>query len=162
MANRLEIDFSQMRRLTDTLAVVPKDLNEYCREFSANVAEKVRSNLNTAIDSSFPANEGHLKSWQESQVGSRMRYAAVRAKGEPSMKGKYRTAYITNALNSGHKTRSPSGTSKRPYNPKPGLLGRVPGKKFYEAAFKVSLPYVNQQTKELSRKIAERLRKVSE
>lgn len=77
---------------------------------------------------------GKVQDWQEDQVGSRGGYVAVRPKARTwtDGSGRYAVGYVTNAINSGHDVRRPSGAGKR-YRPRK-KMDFVPGKHFYEDA----------------------------
>ncbi len=154
MANKLQIDDSSLKALDERLQKAGDAFQGLAEDFTREMAGEGLAVLRRQIASRLNDSHGHVQSWQEKQIGSRKRYAAVRAKGGDSVKGKYRTAQITNALNSGFKTRQPSGragyTPRRHYN-------KVPGRKFYNAAWAEIEPLANERATELAKTLADKL-----
>nr|DAD85700.1 MAG TPA: hypothetical protein [Siphoviridae sp. ctP6113] len=78
---------------------------------------------------------GNVGSRQEYRIGSGKGYVAVRPKAKDylvSAGGKrYATGAVTNALESGHAIRGPSGSSKSRYRPRIHVA-KVPGKHMYQ------------------------------
>ena len=128
------IDHSDLARLVEKLAQSPQVLKEAKRQAFESAAPKLRAAVQEEIGGS-----GKVRSWQEAYVGSKGGYAAVRPKAETyvEIKGrqkgfrappkKYAVGYITNAINSGH--RSPRNSAGFRTSGKV-----VSGKQFYQRA----------------------------
>ena len=132
MANKLEIDYSSLRRFCDQLELLQSEFPELCRDLSEEISEEVKRTLDSAISTSVNDSHGHIRSWQEAHVGSLGRYAAVRVNGRKTYRN-YSAALITNALESGASTRRPGGNAKR-YVPRI-TKGRISPRKFYTRTF---------------------------
>lgn len=154
MANKLQIDYGSLKALDERLQKAGDAFPKLAETFTREMADEGLAVLQRQIASRLNDSHGHVQSWQEKQVGSRKRYAAVRAKGGDSVKDDYRTAYITTALDSGFKTRQPSGrpgyVPRRHYN-------KVPGRKFYNAAWAELEPKANERAAELAKTLAEQI-----
>lgn len=72
---------------------------------------------------------GRVQRWQAVHMGSGGGYAAVRARAREYDEHGTAVGYVTNALESGHKVREPSGRAAR-YRPRK-RMDRVPGKHMY-------------------------------
>ncbi len=83
------------------------------RTISPKLLQVVTSGMDAA---GMVRRTGKVAGWQEHHLGSGGGYAAVRPVAKTFHKG-YAVGYITNALESGHRVRYPSGYSKR-YVPK--------------------------------------------
>lgn len=120
------------KKLDGILAESPKARRELHERLGVLALAEVKREISASISDSG----GTVGGWQESRTGSYGGYAAVRAKkgsfAKPGRKKEYAYGYLTNALETGHKTRHPSGTNKR-YRPrikKPYVNGRH----FYRSA----------------------------
>lgn len=128
------IDHSQLERLVERLEQSPQVLKEAKRQAFQAAAPKLKAAVQAEIGGS-----GKVRSWQEAFVGPKGGYAAARPRANTyvEIKGrqkgfrappkKYAVGYITNAINSGHRSpRNSAGfrTSGR----------TVPGKQFYQRA----------------------------
>lgn len=138
------IDSADLERLTEKLKKTPETLHWARREAMIRAAAELKSMMDAAI-----GGEGRVKNWQQSYVGSGGGYAAVRprAKTFAESRGKqtfeesrrtprptYAVGYITNAINSGHRTpshRFGQDIELRGY--RVNTTGYVAGKGFYEA-----------------------------
>ena len=120
--------------MVQKLSQSPQVIKEAKRQAFQAAAPKLKTLVQTEIGGS-----GRVRRWQEGYVGSKGGYAAVRPKAETYIetKGKqkgfragpkrYAVGYITNAINSGH--RSPRNREGFRTN------GRVvAGKQFYQRA----------------------------
>lgn len=155
------IDSADLERLTEKLKKSPEVLSWARRQAMIHAAAEFKALMDTAIGGS-----GRVKNWQQSYVGSGGGYAAVRPRKETyaESRGKqtyaerrrqphptYAVGYITNAINSGHRTPS------RRFGQAKGLRGyrvntdRVGGKGFYEA--------VQSQAEAVGEKAAEEILK---
>lgn len=105
-------------------------LEELGGKFQTEVRRQIAiSGLNDA--------KGRVQTWQNFHVGSGRGYVAVRADSVEVMSGggnkkPLNAGALTNYLTSGHKTRTPSGKSKR-YVPRVSK-NKVPGFGFYKRA----------------------------
>ena len=130
----IRVDKSELERLVEKLEQSQKVLAQAKRQAMEAAAPKLLSAVRTEIGGS-----GKVQRWQDAYVGSGGGYAAVRPKKETYVetKGKqtgfragpkqYAVGYITNAVNSGH--RSPR--DKFGYR---SSAAPVPGKQFYQRA----------------------------
>lgn len=73
---------------------------------------------------------GKVQRWQQTHMGSGGGYVAVRAAAKQTDARGRAVGAVTNAIESGHKVREPSGRSAR-YRPR-RRMDRVPGKRMYE------------------------------
>ena len=81
-----------------------------------SIGDKLLKAVQANVDSSgINDAHGHVKSWQELRIGSAHGYAAVSP--AKSKSGSDSPGAITNYLESGHKTRMPSGRAQR-YTPR--------------------------------------------
>lgn len=100
------IDHSELTRLVERLAQSPKVLKEAKRQAFEAAAPKLKGLVDREIGGT-----GKVQSWQETYVGSKGGYAAVRPKAETwtartNKKGnRYAVGHVTNAINSGHRVR---------------------------------------------------------
>ncbi len=168
MANQLLFDDGDLKKLDERLQKAGDAFPKLAEEFTSEMAGEGLAILQRQIASKLNDSRGDVQSWQEKQIGSRKRYAAVRAKGGKSVKKgyytkkkgyrtakkPYRTAYITNALDSGFKTRQPSGRAK--YTPR-RHYNKVPGRKFYNAAWAEIEPLANERAVELAKTLADKI-----
>ncbi len=82
---------------------------------------------------------GKVASWQVGELGSKGGYTAVHPKPKTQYKG-YAVGYITNAITSGHKTRSGD---------------RVMGKEYYENAMPLAKQILEREVRALEAKLKE-------
>lgn len=121
----MEVSFDNMDRVTERFQAVLDKFPDGRRR----VAEKIAAALTTSVQAQI-GGAGKVKRWQTSAVGTKGGYAAVRpGKGKT---GRYSIGYVTVAIDQGHRTRKPTGKSKR-YRPRI-TTPRVPGREFYAAA----------------------------
>lgn len=125
------VDLSGLEELDDALSSILDEMPEMRRELHEQISEILKSEVDIQIaNSGLNDTSGKIKGWQESRVGSRGGYAAVRA--SDSSTGKNSPGAVTNYLENGHAIRGPSGRIKnyRPRIKKP----YVDGYHFYQAA----------------------------
>lgn len=119
--------------ITKDLDAILKELPEERRKLHHELAEMIKKEVDTQIVAAgVNDSQGNIRKWQESHVGSRGGYAAVRASDKST--GDNSPGAITNYLTSGHKIRPASGKAKR-YKPKI-KKAYVDGRHFYQAAQK--------------------------
>lgn len=128
----MEISFDEVEQVTERFAAVLQAFPEGRRQVAAEIAAALLANVRGRIGGA-----GKVQTWQESSVGTKAGYAAVRPASGKAEDGKGQTTrhskgYVTGAINLGHRTRGPTGKSKR-YRYR-GRMASVPGKEFYEAA----------------------------
>ena len=130
----VRLDASELDKFAAKLKTAPDVIAEAKRKAFAEAAPMMKRAVDTAIGGS-----GKVQSWQQDRVGSKGGYAAVSPKPktytEVNGKGKrYAVGQVTNAIDSGHRFRPPSGRD-RYYRPRI-LSGRqrVEGRHFYKRA----------------------------
>lgn len=115
----VDIEITGLDEFSHRLENIMEQSPQMRREFHEEVAEKILNNLKVNINASVNDSHGHVKSWQESEVGTGGGYAAVRArKGQT---GANSPGAITNYLENGHRT-----NAKRPHKKR-----WVEGRHFY-------------------------------
>lgn len=152
----VSIDKTELERLIKKLDTSPKLL----REAKKKAFERAAPKLETLIDQGMAQVglhevNGKVKGWQESHVGSKGGYAAVRPRAktftEPTKKqGKrYAVGAVTNAIDAGHKYPSPSGTAKRRRKARirHGRM-KVKGYPFYNAAQELAAEVAREAAQE--------------
>lgn len=128
----MEISFDDVEKVTERFSAVLQAFPDGRRQAAEQIAAALLGNVRGHIGGA-----GKVKSWQESSVGSKGGYAAVRPasgsaeddRGRPTRHSK---GYVTGAIDRGHRTRGPTGKSKR-YRYR-GHMASVPGKEFYDEA----------------------------
>lgn len=138
------IDSADLKKLRKKLEQAPEVLCRARRQAMVSAAAQFKALMDAAIGGT-----GRVKNWQQPYVGSGGGYAAVRpraktyaeAKGRQTFEESRRTphptyavGYITNAINSGHRTPIRRfGQDKRLKGYRVSADGWVDGKDFYEA-----------------------------
>lgn len=130
----VNVDASEVKRLAELLEQSPQVIETAKKEAIAAAAPKMKAIVDEEIGGT-----GKVRSWQGQYVGSKGLYAAVRPKKETyietkgKQKGfragpkKYAVGYVTNAINSGHRTpRDKWGHRTSAY--------KIQGKQFYQRA----------------------------
>lgn len=123
----------------NTVEILPEKLpldentSRIFREVRSEQLPDAANRLQRIVEESYAASgiktrTGKVLSWQQKHVSKG--YAAVRPKDRPT--GPNGPGAITNYLESGHRTRRPSGKAKR-YTPHINV-GRVPAFRFYKSA----------------------------
>ena len=134
----------QLELLAERFAKSAEAFPDICRE----VLKKAGRELLPAVRRGIGGTGTKVRYWQELHMGSRGGYAAVRPKAKTFVQTKrtgkqYAVGHITNAIESGHKTR--------------GGGGRVPGKHFYQGALPDAVRLQNAAAEEITRRLAETL-----
>lgn len=105
------VDHSEVARLAELLEETPQVIMEAKQEAIAAVAPKMKAIVDQEIGGS-----GRVRSWQGLHIGSLGLYAAVRPRAKTyaearkrqtwaeKAQNRYAVGYITNAINSGHRT----------------------------------------------------------
>lgn len=138
------IDSAELKELVKKLEKAPEVLAWARREAMIHAAAELKSLMDAAIGGS-----GRVKSWQQSYVGSGGGYAAVRPRKKTYAEARvrqtfaerrgpphptYAVGYITNAINSGHRTPSHrAGQRKGLRGYRTAATRTVGGRGFYEA-----------------------------
>lgn len=141
------IDKSELTRLIEKLEKSPQVLKEAKRQAFEAAAPRLLSVVQYEIGGT-----GRVRSWQEAYVGSGGGYAAARpraktyAEDRAGRSTKYAVGYVTNAINSGHRT----PRNKAGYRTS-GMT--VAGKQFYQRA----QAQVGQVVKETAEQIVQTL-----
>ena len=128
----MEISFDDVEKVTERFSAVLQAFPDGRRQAAEQIAAALLGNVRGHIGGA-----GKVRSWQGSAVGDKTAgYAAVHPNPETWIKTKggkkYAVGHVTNAINLGHRTRGPTGKSKR-YRYR-GHMASVPGKGFYDAA----------------------------
>ena len=130
----VRIDHSDLGRLVEKLERSPQVLQKAKRQAMEAAALKLLSAVRTEI-----GGNGKVQRWQDAHVGSKGGYAAVRPKakiyietkgkqsGFRAGQKKYAVGYVTDAVNSGHRT----PRNKLGYRTSAGVIA---GKEFYQRA----------------------------
>ncbi len=138
------IDSADLKKLAEKLEKAPERLAWARKQAMVSAADQFKILMDLAIGGT-----GRVKSWQQSYVGSGGGYAAVRPRKKTYAEARvrqtyeerrrtphptYAVGYITNAINSGHRTPSHRrGQAKELRGYRVNTSGRVAGKGFYEA-----------------------------
>lgn len=116
-----EVDYSALKARLEKICSV----RERIAPLKADALERAGRQLLGEVRGRI-GGAGKVQSWQEVYKGSRGGYAAVR----PAAKTWDARGYVTNAIESGHRVRGPSGRARR-YRYRGRGLSRVPGRGFY-------------------------------
>lgn len=154
------INSAELEELVKKLEKAPEVLAWARREAMIHAAAEFKALMDTAIGGS-----GRVRSWQQSYVGSGGGYAAVRPRKKTYAESRglqtfearrkppnptYAVGYITNAINSGHRTPSHrAGQRKDLRGYRTAATRTVGGRGFYEA--------VQSQAKAVGEKAAEEI-----
>lgn len=145
-----ELDFSEFlekfERLESVKDLLPGMKREFLDSLGRRMLSTVRGNL---------GGTGKVQSWQEYRVGTRSGYAAVSPKAKLLYKD-YAAGYVTNAIESGHRIRSPSGQAKGRYRPRI-TKPKVPGRFFYKGSEAETARLAENAAKELAENIARKI-----
>jgi len=120
-----DLDLAALTAFAEALERAGKKFPEMRRELHEELAEAALEEVQDIMGG------GKVASWQESHVGSRGGYAAVRPRAKTYHKG-YAVGWITNAIEHGHAIRRPSGYGKN-YRARI-KKGYVLGKGYYKLA----------------------------
>ena len=156
-----EVDFSEFRRVFENLEGVKDQIPEIKKEMLDQLGGEMLSVVRRNI-----GGEGKVKSWQEYYIGSRHGYSAVRPKADTYLhtKGVYQTTendkfavgHVTNAIETGHRIRSPSGQATGRYRPRIHQP-RIPGRYFYRSSQSAVDRLAENGAKDLAEKIARKI-----
>lgn len=129
-----KVDASALAALAERLEQAPQVLKDAKRQAFTEAAPKLKAAVDAEIGGT-----GKVRGWQGAFVGSKGGYAAARPqkrlyvetqgkqKGFRAGPKKYAVGYITNAIDSGHRSpRNKFGSY--------ASAGRTPGKQFYQRA----------------------------
>ena len=126
-----ELNTSQMEKFLQDLESIIKEAPEKRREMHEELAGEMETLIDVKISGAgFKDGGAKLRSYQESDVGSKGGYAVVRARKDP--KGPNGAGAVTNYNENGHRIRSPSGHGKN-YRPRI-KQAYVNGRHFYSSA----------------------------
>lgn len=120
----LQMDIRELERMDQELAQAMGQTPEIKREALAELGRQLLAGVKARIGGT-----GKVQRWQHVHLGSGGGYVAIHA--AENTKDEYGRAvgYITNAIESGHKIRPPSGRAKR-YTPRIHKA-KVPAKRMY-------------------------------
>lgn len=106
------VSIKGMDDLDKDLKAILKDAPDMRRRLHEDIARNLKTEVDAQIGSSgINDSHGTVKGWQEERVGSGGGYAAISAVSGQT--GANSPGAITNYLESGHKTRQPTGSAKR-------------------------------------------------
>lgn len=123
------VDTRELDELSKDVDKVLKEIPKARQKLHTELADMLKSEVDTNISLSLNDSRGTIKGWQEKVVGTGGGYAVVRAIGTST--GKNSPGAITNYLESGHKIRRPSGAAKRPRRSR-ARMAYVDGRHFYQ------------------------------
>ena len=144
----IQIDSSDLSKLDKRFAQAAGAAKGIKREVLGDVGERLLTQVRSRIEGT-----GKVQRWQEKYLGSGGGYTAVRAKAKTYDEKGYAVGYVTNAIESGHMARGPSGKAKR-YVPRVHKT-RIPGKGMYAAVNAETV--ASQAADELTRKLTENM-----
>ena len=154
------IDTTQFRVLSRRVENLLKKCPEKRKELHERLARMAQEEVNRQIDIRLNGNTGKIKGWQESEVGSKGGYAAVRpikGKMPPNGKGNaYAYGHVTNAIENGHRVRMSEAESERRRPGRPQMLA-VAGRSLYDAASKAMERRTLEEAEKLAQEITEEL-----
>lgn len=105
------VKINGLEQLRDDLQKLAEELPEMRREIHEELAGQMLAEVQNALAQKAEGSSGTVAGWQESYVGTKGGYAAVRPKAKTFHEG-YAVGYITNAIENGHAIRRPSGKWK--------------------------------------------------
>lgn len=154
------VDTTQFRVLSRRVENLLKKCPEKRKELHERLARMAQEEVNRQIDIRLNGNTGKIKGWQESEVGSKGGYAAVRpikGKMPPNGKGNaYAYGHVTNAIENGHRVRMSEAESERRRPGRSQMLA-VDGRFFYDAASKATERRTLEEAEKLAQEITEEL-----
>ncbi len=142
-----ELDYSELTARTEKLIDAAKSL----KPLKLDILDRVGAQMQGEVQSRI-GGTGKVQSWQEVYRGSGGGYAAVRARAK-TFDRSYAVGYITNAIENGHRIRSPSGRAKH-YKPRIKQPGKVRGLGFYADSRAATESLANAAGAELAEAIA--------
>lgn len=154
------IDTTQFQAFSQKVEKLLKKCPEKRKELHERLAQMAQEEVNRQIDIRLNGNTGKIKGWQESKVGSKGGYAAVRpikGKMPPNGKGNaYAYGHVTNAIENGHRVRMSDAVLGRRRPGKSQMLA-VDGRFFYDAASKAMERRTLEEAEKLAQEITEEL-----
>ena len=105
------VKISGLERLREDLEGLSASLPEMRREIHEELAGQMLAEVQDALTQKAGESSGTVAGWQESYVGTKGGYAAVRPRAKAFHEG-YAVGQITNAIENGHAIRRPSGRWK--------------------------------------------------
>lgn len=159
----VSVGIDEIDRLCDSFDKALQDFPEIRREYHARLGEKLKGIVDAEISNSgVNDSSGKVKNWQESHIGSKGGYAAVRPKTGAT--GDNSPGAITNYLDSGHKIRPPGKRNEKgkltltnyKYKSRAKVL-YVNGYHFYSSAYAKAENVAIELAEELVNKIADGL-----
>lgn len=139
--------------LIDKMEGLIKEMPELRREAHERIAQRMEAEVDSEIARSAENSTGKMAEWQESYVGSKGGYAAVRPKAKTFEKG-YAVGYITNAYMNGHAIRRPAGGKHyRAQIKKRYVLGSKVYEKVRPKADRIALEELNRFADEVEKRL---------
>lgn len=151
------IDTNDLNRILEAWDELLREFPAMKRELLEDLGEELLSGVRSEIRGT-----GTVQSWQERYLGSKNGYVAVRPKADTykvTAHGKrYAVGYVTNAIENGHRHRSPSQQPRDGYHYRPRIhTPAVPGRHFY-SAMRGRLEQIGQaEVQALAAQVARRL-----
>lgn len=153
----VSVDKKDLERLIEKLDQSPGIIKQAKKKAFEHAAPKLEALIDRGMAPvGLHEVNGKVKGWQESYVGSKGGYAAVRPKAktftEPTKKlGKrYAVGAVTNAIDAGHKYPSPSGKAKRKRKARiQHARMNVKGYPFYSAAQELAPEVAEEAAQEI-------------
>lgn len=127
------IEMSDLDRVLNSWDELLQEFPTMKRDLLEDLGKKLLSGVRGEIRGT-----GTVQSWQERYLGSKNGYVAVRPKADTykvTAHGKrYAVGYVTNAIENGHRHRTPSQQPRDGYYYRPRInTPAVPGRHFYAA-----------------------------
>lgn len=100
----IQVNADELKELIERLDAAPDTVKQVKRQAFERAAPQIKQALHERIGGT-----GKVKEWQDSYVGSKGGYAAVRPKAKTyaennqGMPTKYAVGYVTNAIENGHR-----------------------------------------------------------
>lgn len=154
------VDTTQFRAFSQKVEKLLKKCPEKRKELHERLAQMAQEEVDRQIDMRLNGNTGKIKGWQESKVGSKGGYAAVRpikGKMPPNGKGNaYAYGHVTTAIENGHRVRMSDAEPGRRRPGKSQMLA-VDGRFFYDAANTIMERRTLEEAEKLAQEITEEL-----
>lgn len=122
-----DVDFSEFADRMETVL----DAVRMTRDIKRDILDRAGVQLLGTVQGHI-GGTGKMQSWQDVRRGSGGGYAAVSPRPKTFANG-YRVGQITEAIERGHRIRSPSGRAQR-YKPKIKHPNGVPGQWYYKSS----------------------------
>lgn len=151
------VEFQEVAQLLENWKRLQDDFPEMRRELLEDLGQQMLADIRQRIGGS-----GTVQSWQGYYIGSKLGYAAVRAKADTykTTKGgkRYAVGYVTNAIEHGHRNRRPVQTVKKGYRYRErSRSATTPGRHFYQSAQAQIDRMGREELERLSQEIIHRL-----